>query len=119
MHFEASEENKLIYMDVFKKYTSVVERFIMQRMEEEMPEFNMEMFGVMLKERKDEIDEQILDLLLSFSDFGQFKEMMLMNRAFVVATTPKLKSSKAAALGLKNSVPAPVGDKDINMHLLE
>ena len=45
-----------------------------------------------------------MDLLLSFSDFNQFKEMMLFERAHFVATTPKPKSSKAAALGLKNSV---------------
>ena len=44
-----------------------------------------------------------MDLLLSFSDFAQFKEMMIFERAHFVATTPKPKSSKAAALGLKNS----------------
>ena len=46
----------------------------------------------------------IMDLLLSFSDFEQFKEMMVFERAHFVATTPKPKSSKAAALGLKNTV---------------
>ena len=45
-----------------------------------------------------------MDLLLSFSDFSQFKEMMIFERAHFVATTPKPKSGKAAALGLKNSV---------------
>jgi len=44
-----------------------------------------------------------MDLLLSFSDFESFKEMMLFNRAHVVATTPKIKSGKAAALGLKDN----------------
>ena len=44
-----------------------------------------------------------MDLLLSFVDFESFKEMMLFSRAHLVATTPKLKSGKAAALGLKNS----------------
>jgi len=44
-----------------------------------------------------------MDLLLSFVDFESFKEMMLFSRAHLVATTPKLKSSKAAALGLKNT----------------
>ena len=45
-----------------------------------------------------------MDLLLSFSDFSQFKEMMIFERAHFVATTPKPKSSKAAALGLKDHV---------------
>ena len=44
-----------------------------------------------------------MDLLLSFSDFAQFKEMMIFERAHFVATTPKPKSSKAAALGLKDT----------------
>jgi hypothetical protein len=44
-----------------------------------------------------------MDLLLSFVDFESFKEMMLFSRAHLVASTPKMKSSKAAALGLKGS----------------
>ena len=44
-----------------------------------------------------------MDLLLSFSEFESFKEMMLFARAHYVATTPKQKSGKAAALGLKDS----------------
>ena len=63
----------------------------------------METFMIQLQDRKDEIDEPLMDLLLSFSEFEQFKEMMLFARAHLVATTPKLKSGKAAALGLKNS----------------
>ena len=48
-----------------------------------------------------------MDLLLSFSDFNQFKEMMIFERAHFVATTPKPKSSKAAALGLKDHIEDP------------
>jgi ADP-ribosylation factor 2-binding protein len=70
---------------------------------EEIEGFNMEKFLTQVEERKDEIDEQIFDLLLSFSDFEAFKETMLFSRAHLVATTPKLKSSKANALGLKDS----------------
>ena len=36
------------------------------------------------------------------SDFESFKELMLFSRAHLVATTPKLKSGKAQALGLKD-----------------
>ena len=43
-----------------------------------------------------------MDLLLSFSDFNSFREMMLFSRAHLVASTPKLKSGKAQALGLKD-----------------
>lgn len=62
----------------------------------------MERFVDMLADRKDEIDEPMMDLLLSFSDFNSFKESMLFARAHFVATTPKQKSGKAASLGLKS-----------------
>ena len=57
-----------------------------------------------LETRKDEIDETLMDLLLSLSEFESFKEMMLFERANFVATTPKPRSSKAVALGLKDSL---------------
>ena len=63
----------------------------------------MERFISLLDTRKDQIEEQIYDLLLSFSDFESFKEMMLFARAHLVATTPKQTSGKAASLGLKSS----------------
>ena len=47
-----------------------------------------------------------MDLLLSFSEFESFKEMMLFARAHFVATTPKMKSGKAAALGLSSNATA-------------
>ena len=62
----------------------------------------MEAFLSSAGSRRDQIDEQIIDLLESLSDFKSFKEMMLFSRAHLVATTPKLKSGKAAALGLKD-----------------
>ena len=62
----------------------------------------MERFISLLDTRKDQIEEQIYDLLLSFSDFESFKEMMLFARAHLVATTPKRTSGKAASLGLKS-----------------
>lgn len=44
MHFEASEENKLIYMDIFKKYQENIEVFMRQRLEEEIEGFDFEQF---------------------------------------------------------------------------
>lgn len=58
-----------------------------------------------------------MDLLLSFSDFSQFKEMMIFERAHFVATTPKPVSSKAAALGLKNSVSELKGKNQVEIKL--
>jgi hypothetical protein len=30
MHFEATEENKLVYTDIFKKYHDIIESYITQ-----------------------------------------------------------------------------------------
>jgi len=64
----------------------------------------MDRFMTQLETRKDEIYENLMDLLLSLSEFESFKEMMLFARAHFVATTPKPRSSKAVALGLKDSL---------------
>ena len=96
MHFDASEENKLIYTQIFKEYTEKIEKYITNRLEQTVDGFEMESFLLQVSERKDEIDEVLMDLLLSFSEFESFKEMMLFARATLVATTPKLKSAKAA-----------------------
>ena len=58
MHFDATEENKLIYTDLFKRYQETVEAFITQRLKEELPDsFAMEAFLKEVTQRKDEIDE--------------------------------------------------------------
>ena len=92
-----------MYTTIFQKYTSTIEAYINQKLEESVENFSMDRFIVLLDTRKDQIEEQIYDLLLSFSDFESFKEMMLFARAHLVATTPKQTSGKAAALGLKSS----------------
>ena len=104
MEFDATEENKLSYTPIFKEYQETIEGYLMTQLANMVPGFDMEKFSEDLTARKDEIDETIMDLLLSFSDFQQFKEMMVFERAHFVATTPKPVSSKAAKLGLKNSV---------------
>eukprot|EP00347_Sterkiella_histriomuscorum_P016882 403351486 len=103
MHFEATEENKLIYTDIFQRYQEQIEKFIEDKLNQAIEGFSMERFLQQVEERKDEIDEQIMDTLLSCVDFDSFKELMLFSRAHLVATTPKLKSGKASALGLKDS----------------
>ena len=57
MEFEATEENKLCYMSIFKEYQETIEGHLMQRLEDEIPEFSMDYFSTELKGRKDEIDE--------------------------------------------------------------
>ena len=98
IHFENTEENKLIYMDIFKKYKEVIENYIEENLKDMIADFNMDDYAALLPDRKEEIDEQLLELVTSFSDFTIFKELMISYRKMVIATTPKHRSAKAAAL---------------------
>ena len=71
--FSFDEENKLIYMEVFQKYQSEIEKYI----EERLVDIDMGKFTRMLMERQNEIDGPLFEMLLSFSDFQVFKELML------------------------------------------
>jgi len=42
-----------------------------------LPQYKVEDFFKLLKGRKSQIDEQLLEMLLSFTDFNLFKEMMI------------------------------------------
>ena len=72
-HFTEDEENKLIYTTIFQEYLGTIERYI----EEHLADVRMDEFASMLKRRPDEIDGPLFEMLLSFSDFQVFKEMML------------------------------------------
>ena len=98
IHFENTEENKLIYMDIFKKYKDTVESYIEDQLQAMIPDFDMEEFAQLLPDRKEEIDDQLLELLTSFADFNTFKDIMISYKKMVIAQTPKHKSAKAAAL---------------------
>lgn len=72
-HFTPDEENKLIYMEIFNEYQNKIEKYI----ENNLGGTDLHDLARMLTERQDEIDGPIFELLLSFSDFSMFKEMML------------------------------------------
>ena len=72
-HFTEDEENKLIYMTVFQEYLATIERYI----EDRLVDVRMDQFASMLRRRQNEIDGPLFEMLLSFSDFQVFKEMML------------------------------------------
>ncbi|XP_065913592.1 ADP-ribosylation factor-like protein 2-binding protein [Dysidea avara] len=76
-HFEDEEENKFIYTNIFNLYTKLIEKHIEDELKTRMPEFAMESFMKSLESRKDEIDLEIFDILVSFTDFLTFKEMFV------------------------------------------
>lgn len=76
-HFTDEEENKLIYMDIFKEYVALLENYIQEELKKRISGFSMEDFTKSLENRHDQIGGDILDMLLSFTDFMAFKEMFL------------------------------------------
>lgn len=71
--FTCDEENKLVYMEIFQKYQGEIEKFI----EVKLAGVDMSHFMSMLNERQNEIDGPLFEMLLSFSDFQVFKDLML------------------------------------------
>ena len=57
MQFEATEENKLVYTTIFNQYTSTIEAYINQKLEEMVENFSMTRFSELLDTRKDQIEE--------------------------------------------------------------
>lgn len=75
--FEETEENKFIYSDIHQEYTRLVEDFLEQELMRCMPGFSMTEFQSELVSRRDELEGEVFEILLTFSDFMTFKEMML------------------------------------------
>ncbi|XP_042336772.1 ADP-ribosylation factor-like protein 2-binding protein [Sceloporus undulatus] len=79
--FDDTEENKLIYTPIFNEYICLVEKYIEDKLLDRFPGFSMSAFTLSLQQHKDEIAEDIFDMLLTFTDFLEFKEMFLNYRA--------------------------------------
>lgn len=75
--FEDTEENKFIYTDIHKEYTQLIEKYICEQLTKLMSDFSMDEFQKQLIARKDDLEGEIFEMLVTFSDFLAFKEMML------------------------------------------
>ena len=78
--FDATEENKLCYTDIFDDYTELLESNIESRLCKMIPGFQLSKFAAMCQQRRDEMTGDVFDLLLSFSDFNEFKELILSHK---------------------------------------
>ncbi|XP_046386980.1 ADP-ribosylation factor-like protein 2-binding protein [Ischnura elegans] len=79
--FTRDEENKLEYMEIFREYTTLIEAYIEEQLRRLIPSFSMQSFISQLERRKNEIEGEVFELLISFSDFLAFKELILDHRA--------------------------------------
>ncbi|XP_053682251.1 ADP-ribosylation factor-like protein 2-binding protein [Sabethes cyaneus] len=80
--FETGEENKIVYTEVYQKYTNLVESFIVENLNRRMSYFDMDLFAVELENKKAQLDGEIFELLYTLTDFLAFKDMMLDYKAF-------------------------------------
>ncbi|XP_067651018.1 ADP-ribosylation factor-like protein 2-binding protein isoform X1 [Haliotis asinina] len=81
IQFEDTEENKFVYTDIHTEYVNLVEKYLSDELLKRIPGFSMQDFSKQLIERKDELEGEIFEILLTFSDFLAFKEMFLDYRA--------------------------------------
>jgi len=83
--FSDTDENKLEYTALFNEYTSMVEKYIEERLGASVAEFDMVSFCNTLSERtkSDEslLDHPALEMLTAYSDFEAFKVLMVSARA--------------------------------------
>ncbi|XP_004069877.1 ADP-ribosylation factor-like protein 2-binding protein [Oryzias latipes] len=77
LEFDGLDENKLSYTSIFNEYVGLLEKHLEQKLMERIPNFNMNTFTELLMQHKDEVQGDIFDTLLTFTDFLAFKEMFL------------------------------------------
>lgn len=75
--FDAGEENKLCYTRIFEQYTLRIEEYMERCLAEQIPGFKVEVWLEELSRRQDEIDPELMEILISYSDFETFKAQML------------------------------------------
>ncbi|KDO25170.1 hypothetical protein SPRG_09444 [Saprolegnia parasitica CBS 223.65] len=75
--FDDASENKLIYMDLFREYTNLIENFLEARLKEAIDDFSMDALCSMIQEHEDEMTGDVIDVLMSCADFDEFKSLML------------------------------------------
>ncbi|CAN0270256.1 unnamed protein product, partial [Laminaria digitata] len=78
--FDDTEENKLIYTDLFQQHTQLAEQHLEARLHQRIKGFHMEAFMKMVAEREDEIVGDVVDILVALTDFQEFKDMMVAHR---------------------------------------
>ena len=76
-HFEDNDENKLIYTTVHNEYVKLIETYLDTELKRKVPKFSMDEFLKSLSSRREELEGEIFELLLSFDDFIEFKQHML------------------------------------------
>jgi hypothetical protein len=76
--FDNSEENKLEHMHIFQQYVAFLEQELDQRLSNSLPGFRMSQFRTWIEgQPTEQLGSDVLDTLLSATDFETFKQHML------------------------------------------
>ena len=77
--FEEGDENKLEYTSIFNEYKAGLERELDTRLSAVLPDYSFERFAKLLDDdgRAEEIGEELMEMIMSMADFGEFKSTML------------------------------------------
>merc|ERR1719198_1381152 len=97
--FDDGEENKLVYTELFEQYTDVLEAFLADALRERLGAgFEMERLLRLVRRRgEEELCGDVWDMLLSFTDFNEFKAFMLRTSTSVRATAARRRSTGCSA----------------------
>ncbi|XP_011499306.1 PREDICTED: ADP-ribosylation factor-like protein 2-binding protein [Ceratosolen solmsi marchali] len=79
--FEPIEENKLMYMEIFNDYNKRIDNYITTNLKKIIPNFSMDDFINELHKRRSKLDGEVFEILLTFTDFLAFKDLLLDYRA--------------------------------------
>ena len=74
------DENKLSYTDIHREYLNIIEEFLLNKIKRSQPDFKLENFMKQFESRQEELESEIFEFLLTFTDFLAFKEWMLDHR---------------------------------------
>mmetsp|Transcript_4831 Transcript_4831/g.5436 ORF Transcript_4831/g.5436 Transcript_4831/m.5436 type:complete len:149 (-) Transcript_4831:160-606(-) len=72
-----THENKLEYTEIFQTYTAMMENFVETFVTDRVEGITMDCMMTMLADRPEEITGDVFDVLASFADYEEFKQLML------------------------------------------
>ncbi|TRY74965.1 hypothetical protein TCAL_04963 [Tigriopus californicus] len=84
----STEENNLIHMELFQEYNQSIESFIMQELAKQVEDFSLESFAEELKSYSDPLNEEILEMICSITDFEAFRDMVLEHKKSFLVDDP-------------------------------
>ena len=87
--FTDNEENRVEYTAIFEDYTTLMEHTLERKLCERISDFDMSRFESQVIARKDQIGGDVLDMILSFSDFPEFKSLMIAHKQMRDGTAPQ------------------------------